>query len=155
MAAVEEEGLAFVAEHGFDLAEKDGVVAGGMLRDEIAGEVGERVFQQGNAAGCPEKADAQLLAEFRRLIGPGEMLGERLLIVAEDADAKAALRFQEREQASVLIHADENEMRIERNGSEGIGSHAVDLPGFAFHGDDRDARGESTGDAAEHLWIRG
>jgi hypothetical protein len=155
LAAVEEEGFAVVAEQGFDLAEEDSVVAGEMFRDEIAGEVGQRVFQQGNAAGCPEKADAELLVESRRLIGSGEMLGERLLIVAEDADAKAALRFQEREQAGVLIHADENEVGIEGNRGERVCSHAVDFAGFAFNGDDRDASGKSTGDAAEHLWVRG
>jgi len=37
LAAMKEERLAVVAGHAFDFAEKDGVIAGGIFRDKIAG----------------------------------------------------------------------------------------------------------------------
>ncbi len=110
---------------------------------------------RGNAAGCPAEANAKLLIEFRRLIGFREMLGERLLVFAKNADAEPALRFQEGEQAGVLIHADENQRRIQGDRGEGIGGHAVDFAGSAFDGDDRDAGGKSAGHATKHFWIKG
>ena len=45
LAAMEEERFAVVAGHAFDFAEEDGVVAGGMFGDEVAGEMGQRAFQ--------------------------------------------------------------------------------------------------------------
>lgn len=45
MAAMEEERLAFVAYHAFDFAEEDGVIAGGVFADDVAGEFGEGAVQ--------------------------------------------------------------------------------------------------------------
>jgi hypothetical protein len=153
LGAVEEEGKAFVGGNGFDFAEEDGVVAGEMFRDEVTREMGQRIFQQGNAAGCPAKADTKLAIRVGSLIGLREMLGERLLVFAKDANTEATLRFQEGEQAGILIHANEDQWRIQGNRGEGIGGHAVDFAGSAFDGDDRDAGGKSAGHAAEHFWV--
>jgi len=155
LAAMEEERLAIVAGHAFDFADEDGVIAGGMFRDEIAGEMGQRPFQQRNTALCPLKTDAQLLLDFGSLFAFREMLGEGLLAFAENADAKAALRFEERQKASIVGHANEDQKRLERDRSEGVGGHAMNAAGFAFDGDDGDAGGESARDTTEKGRIEG
>ena len=110
---------------------------------------------RGTPLGVQRKRMPSWLIEFRRLIGFREMLGERLLVFAKNADAEPALRFQEGKQAGVLIHADENQRRIQGDRGEGIGGHAVDFAGSAFDGDDRDAGGKSAGHATKHFWVKG
>lgn len=83
------------------------------------------------------------MARARRL-GPGKELGEVLLIIFEDVDAKEAVLFQHGEQVGAFIHADGNQGWNKRDGGEGVGGHAVDTSWGAFNSDYRDAGGEMT-----------
>jgi len=113
LAAVEEERLAIVALHAFDFAEEDGVIAGEVLGDHVASQFCKCAFQERNTGGSPAIANAEAGVGFGRLFAFGEMFGEGLLVFAEDADAEAALRFEEREQPGVVRDANENQKRIE------------------------------------------
>src|SRR5215831_3277139 len=113
LAAVIEERLALAAIHAFDLADKDCVVACGMFGHNFTGEARECVVQEWNAQRGPIETNTQARFYFRSLFALREMLGKRFLPFAEDAYAKAALGFQEREQPRILIDADKNQQRIE------------------------------------------
>ena len=153
LASVIKERLAIAAIHIFDFADKYGVVTGGMFGDDFTGEVGERIVKKRNSRRGPVEANAQALFHFRSLFALREMVGERFLAFAKDADAKAALRFQEREKPRILIDTNENQQRIKRDGSEGVGGHAVHAAGFSLDGDDGDAGDKRAGDTAEHRWV--
>jgi hypothetical protein len=153
LAPVEEQRLAVVAFHAFDFADEDGVITGRVFADNVAGQFGQRAFEQGNSGRGPTITNAEEGVIFGRLLAFGEMLGERLLSRAEDADAKAALRFQEGEKPRVVVYADEHEKRIEGDGGEGIGCHAMHHAGLALHCNNGDARGECARDAAKRYGI--
>jgi hypothetical protein len=95
LAAVKEQGIAFVAFHAFDCAEEDGVIAGGMFADNVAGEFGEGAVQKRNPAGRPLIRNAEASIFFGRLVAFSEVLGEGLLSRTKNGDAEAALRFEE------------------------------------------------------------
>ena len=48
-----------------------------------------------------------------------------------------------------MIDANQNQQRVERNRSKGIGGHAVNLAGLAFHGDYGYARRKMAHNAAK------
>src|ERR1700757_2426064 len=139
LAAVEDQRIAVVAFHAFDFAEEDGVIAGGMFGDDVAGQFGEGAIEERNAAGGPAIANAEASMLFRGLFEFGEILGEGLLPFAQNADAEAALGFEVGEKPGVMADAGEDQKRFERNGSEGIGGHAVDKSGFALSSNYGDA----------------
>jgi len=149
LAAVEEQRVAVVTFHTFDCADEDGVIAGGMFANDVAGEFGQGTVQKRNAAGGPLIRNTEASIFFRRLIAFGKMLGESLLTRAENGDAEAASRFEERKQLGFVRDADENEKRIQRDRGEGIGGHAVYHAGLALHGDHGYAGGECAGDSAK------
>jgi hypothetical protein len=153
VAAVEEERLALVAGHGFDFTEKDGVIAGGVFGDNVACEVRQRAIKERDAGFRPNEADAEEFFNFGGLLALGEMFGEGLLVVAQDADAETPLRFEEREKARVVGDADKDKERLEGNRSEGVGGHAVDLARFALDGDDGDTGGKGSRNAAEERRV--
>ncbi len=139
----------------FDLGEEEGVIAGRMLGDDVAGEVREGILEERNAGIGVTKSYAEASGGFRVLNGLGEMLGDRLLGIAKYVDAEAVLFADVGEHARVVIDADENEQRIERDRGEGIGGHAVDEAGLALDGDDGDAGGKVPDDATEQLRGKG
>jgi len=153
LAAVEEQRVAVVAIHAFYFAEEDGVIAGRVFGDYVAGEFGEGAVQKRNPAGRPLIRNAEASIFFGRLVTFSEMFGEGLLSRTKNGDAKAALRFQKREQPGVMRDADENEKRIERDGGEGIGGHAVDYTGIAFDRYYGDAGDEGASDSAKGYGI--
>ena len=57
-AAVVEERVAGEDVGGMDFGDEDGVVAGGVGVDEMAGQLGEGVFKNGDAGGNPSKVNA-------------------------------------------------------------------------------------------------
>ena len=150
---MKEQGLAVVAFHAFDFAEEDGVIAGGVFSDDVAGEFGEGAVQKRNPAGRPLIGNAEASIFFGRLVALSEMLGEGLLSCTKNSYAEAALRFEKRKQPGFVRDADENEKRIERDGGEGICGHAVDHAGVAFDGDYGDSSGEGARDSAKGYGI--
>ena len=153
MAAVEEQRIAVMAFHAFDFAEEDGVIAGGVFGDDVAGQFGEGAIEERNAAGGPAIANAEASMLFRGLFEFGEILGEGLLPFAQNADAEAALGFEVGEKPGVMADAGEDQKRFERNGSEGIGGHAVHHARIAFHGDHGDACCKCARDSTEGYGI--
>jgi len=153
MAAMEDEGKPLVEVDAFHFADEDGVVAGGIFGDKITSEVRERAFEKRNAGVGPMELQAQAGFGFDCLVALGKMFGKRLLVFAKDADSETALRFEEGEEARVLVHTDKNKEWIDGYGSEGVCGHAVDKARLAFDGDDGDTRGESARNAAEQSRI--
>ena len=153
LAAVEEEGFAVVTFHTFDFAEKDGVIAGGVFGDDVAGEFSEGAVEQRNSGGRPFIRNAEASIFFGRLVAFGEMLGEGSLSCAQNRDAETALRFEKGKQLGFVRDADENQKRIEGDGGEGICGHTVDHAGIAFDGDNGDARGKGACNPAKDYGI--
>jgi hypothetical protein len=77
------------------------------------------------------------------LVGLSEEFRNFLLIFLQDTDSEAAIFLNERMHARVVCDADENEKRVERDGSERAGGHAMNVDGarggIVFTGDDGDA----------------
>ena len=145
LAAVEEQRFAVVAFHAFYFTDEDGVIACRVFTYNVARQLGQRAFQQWDSAGGPPITNAQTGMFFWGLFDFREILGERLLASAKNADAEAAMRFQEGEKPGVVIHANENEKRIQRNRSEGIGGHAMHPSRRALNRNYSDARSKCAG----------
>jgi hypothetical protein len=154
MAAAVEERFAFAQIEGFHFTDEDGVVAGRVLRDHVAGETSQGVFEEGYARVRPVKANAEAGIVGRILLRIGKKFGQMPLGISENTDAEATLRLEIRKQARVLIHADKDQKRVEGHGSERVGGHAVDLSGSALGSDYGNARGEGSENAAKKLRSR-
>ena len=129
------------------------MIAGGVFGDDVAGEFGEGAIEERNATGGPAIANAEAGMLFRGLFEFGEILGERLLVFAENADAEAALGFEVGEKPGVVANAGEDQKWLERNGSEGIGGHAVDEARCTLSCDYGNAGGEGARDSAKGYRI--
>jgi hypothetical protein len=151
LATVVEERFAIAQIEGFHFTDEDGVVAGRVLRDHVAGEMSQGVFEEGNARVRPVKANAEAGIVGRILLRIGKEFGKMLLGISENTDAEATLRLEIRQQACILIHADKDQKRVEGDGSERVGGHAVDLAGSALGSNHSNARGEGSENAAKKL----
>jgi len=118
LATVVEERFAIVEIEGFHFTDEDGVVAGHMLRDYVAGEMSQSVFEQRNARVRPPKANPEAGIVGRILLRIGKEFGKMLLGIPENTDAEATLRFEIGKKARILIHADKDQKRVEGNGGE-------------------------------------
>jgi hypothetical protein len=153
VAAMVEQGISFAFVDTFYFADKDGVVASHVLCGHIARQPPKRSPKQRDAGVGPFKLHIQLPLLFGRRMRFGEMLRESLLITAQNVDAEPPLHFQKGKQLRLLIHAHENQKRIERNGSKGIGGHAMHFARFALHGDNRYPSSEITHYMTEEVWA--
>ena len=75
--------------------------------------------------------------------------------ILQDIYAEPSLYFQIRKHSGVLIDADQDEQRIERNRSEGIGGHAMNVAGLPLDGNYGYARRKVSHNAAELLGSQG
>ena len=108
MAAVVYEGLAFMQREAFHFTDKNSVVTCGILREHVAGQVRESVLQERDARGSPLELNAHARVDFGILLRLRKMLGEGLLFLVENVDAKAALGRKKGHKAGIMIHADED-----------------------------------------------
>ena len=76
------------------------------------------------------------------------VLRNRPLILAEDIDPEALLGVQVGMGARGVVHADQHQHGVERNGCERIGGHAMNFA-VEIHGDNRDPSGEASHSFAE------
>ena len=134
--------LAFVHFRVVYFPDKDRVVAGQMRGDDFASHLKKRAIDDGSTIGRRSKMDAQPLLCFAAVFAFCEVFGNSFLTCFEDANAKMFFLFQEWEHFRAVVDANEDEHGIERDGGEGVGGHAVDLPGLALNGNDGDAGGE-------------
>ena len=93
LAAVVEERFAIAFADAFHFADKNSVVAGHILRCDIAGELSECSGKHRNAGGRPFKLHVQLTFFFGWRMRLGEMLRESLLVTAEDVHTETALQL--------------------------------------------------------------
>lgn len=129
---------------GLHFPDKNGVVAGGMRRDEIAGQMEERSFQDGNATGRPTIANQEALLGLRALLILGKIFGDGFLTVFQDTDTETFFLVEQRKHSGSLVDADKDQHGSERDGSKGVRGHAVDQTGLALDGDHGYAGGELT-----------
>jgi len=127
------------------------VVTGFVFGYNATGDLCKGVCEKRNSAGGPCKADPELRFESRILLRLGEIFGDCPLRGLQNVDGETTLGFEIGKQARVVIDADEHEQGIERDGSEGIGGHAVNLAGFAFDGDDGYTGSKAAHDSTEML----
>jgi len=78
--------------------------------------------------------------------------GHRFFFSAEEIEplpVSEAQGVSAAQQARILIHADKDQKRVEGDGSERVGGHAVDLAGSALGGNHSNTRGEGSENAAK------
>lgn len=107
--------------------------------DYPANDLCDGVFEKRNAGGRPAKTDAKTGFGLGSLFGLGEVNRDSLLMFLQNADAKKTVLFEKREEMAALIHANKREERVERDGREGIGGHAIGRAGGPSDGDDGNA----------------
>ena len=127
-----EQRLSVMNRRVFHFPDKNGVVASDMRCDDIASQVKECAFQNGNAARRPTIANGQALLGMRGLFALGEVFGDSFLALLEDADAEALFLVKQREHFGALVDTDENQQGVKRNRSEGICGHAVNQARLAL-----------------------
>src|SRR5216684_2935620 len=142
VAAEVEERLAIVDFDAFDFGDEDGVIAGDVGSDDVAGEVHQGVVEEWNAALRPTIANAEIVFERGVVFGLREIFGDGLLIVLEDVHTETFVALHQGKELRGLTHADENKQGVQRDRGEGVRGHAVNLAGGALGGDYRDAGGE-------------
>lgn len=125
------------------------MVAGDVRGYDAADDLGEGVFEERDAGLRPAKANVELCFGFRCLISLREVDGKGLLVFLQDVDAEGAVLFEKRQEMAALVDADKNEERVEGDGCEGIGGHAVGLAGSARGSDNGDTGGKLAERVAE------
>jgi hypothetical protein len=148
-SAVVEKGFAFLELEALDFGNKNGVVSGNIGSNDIAGEMGKCVFKQRDACRGPLEANTEAGFLGRILFRFCKVFGDLLLRILQDVHAEAALGVEIGQKEGVVIDTDKDEKRIERNRSEGICSHPMDLARFSFDSEHRNAGGETAHHAAE------
>jgi len=118
------------------------MVASDVRRNHLATHLEQRAIDDGSAAGCPPKMDAQPLLRFRVVFALCEIFRDGLLILFQHADTKLFFLLEQRMHVCAVVYANENQHGIERDGSERVGGHAVNFAGFLLDSDDSHASGE-------------
>ena len=129
--------------------DENGVVARRMRRTQLATHLEECVLEHASPAGRTPEMDAQPVLRFGAVHALCEIFGNGLLILLEDADAELLFLFEHGEDFRAVVHANQNQHGMERNGSEGISGHAVNLARLALDSDDGDAGGKMAEGFAE------
>src|SRR6266851_766154 len=142
VAAQVEERLAIVDFDAFDFGDKDGVIAGDVGIDDVAGEVHQGVVEEWNAALRPTIANAEIVFERGVVFGLREIFGDGLLMVLEDVHTETFVALHQGKELRGLTDADEDKQRVQGNRGERVRRHAVNLAGGALGGDYGDAGGE-------------
>ncbi len=91
--------------------QKNSVVAGDVGGYDAADDLGEGVFEEGDAGWRPAKANVELCFGLRCLISLREVDGKGLLVFLQDVDAEEAVLFEKRQEMAALVDANKNEER--------------------------------------------
>ena len=138
-----EQGIPFANNDFFDLRDKDGVVTGVLRGLQFAFEVSEGSVQNGSTVLRAIEAGAgYLFSLVMSARGVGVVLGNTTLVCREDIYSESFFGMQVGVGFGTLVDAYQNQLGIERDGSKGIGGHALDQS-FVVHGDDGDTGGEA------------
>lgn len=142
-AAEVEEGVAGADDDIFYLGDENGVVAGVLGGMETTFQIGEGAVQHWSAMlGTIETRACLSFSIFVGADRQGVIFRDRHLILSEHVNPEALPGVQMGVCAGLMVNADEDEKRIERDGGKGISGHAVDLT-FVVHRDDGDPGGEA------------
>ena len=72
----------------------------------------------------------------------GVVFGNDLLVLRQHIHSKTLLGMQVSVGPGAMVHANQNQRRIKRNGTESVGRHAVDFA-FVVHGNYGHSSGET------------
>src|SRR5207302_926349 len=133
---------------------KNGMVAGFLRRLQLAFQISQRVVQNGSALRRAIKTRPSLLLGV--LVGvywPRVIFGNHPLVLRQDVDSEALLGMQMSMGPRTMVDADQQQRRIERHGSEGIGGHAMDFA-LQVESDDGHSRGKASHRLSEFGWTQ-
>ena len=94
---------------------------------------------------------------FGALVGvyrPRIIFGNLPLVLGQNIDPEALLGVHVSVGAGAVVHADQQQQRIERHGGERIGGHAMDFA-LQIESDDGHARGEASHRFSKFGWAEG
>ncbi len=134
-------------------ADKNGVIAAGMGRDELAIEPTQRVLQNRRAG------DFGLKFDSGKTFGGGQVVGrktprQRFLRGLENIHRKVVAGFDEIVAVRLFVYTNQHQRRLQRNRAKRVCRQAVNLvAGPRRH--NRDAGGELAQHAAEKIGIDG
>src|ERR1051325_94630 len=134
-----------------NLADHNRVIAAVVALGDLAFDVAQRFIDDCGAVltGMPLKS-----GEFIRSFGR-EPARNLLLAFAQKIYREAIFHFEAGIASRFFINADQNQRRIEGERHESVGGESVGRAGLVDRGDDCDACGEVTHDAAQLLRIDG
>jgi hypothetical protein len=139
----------------FYFADKNRVVSAVTCRDEFAVELRQRPLEHRRTALGVAEPDAQSLRGFAVLLNLGKIFRKLFLMFSKDIDPKSLLGMKERMSACRPIDADQHKKRLERNRSERVRGHAMDVAPPIRDRNDRDSGGEMRKRLAESFCRRG
>lgn len=152
IAAIIQERLARGNLGTMDLSNKYCVVARQIACRDVAFHLHQRVIEKRDAMRRPAETDAKGLLIGFGLFRLRKKTRKSSLIRPEQVHAEAPPFVKQDEHLRVFRDTDEEERRFQRDGSQGIGGHAMHEARGALDGDHGDAGGEMTEGATE---IRG
>ena len=155
LPAKEQQRIPFPQNHVLDFRNEDRVVPRLLRRLQPTFQVCQRAVQ--HRSSMPRAVKARPGLNLGVLVGTLRtrvVLGNCLLVLAEDIDPEALLGVQMGMGAGAVIHTDQHQHGIERNRRERVGRHAVHLA-VEVNGDDRHPGGEGSHRLAEFDWIQG
>lgn len=129
--------------HLFDLSNKDGMVSGGLRGMQAAFEVRQRSVQDRSSVRCTVKTSASLdLGILNVTLGTGVIFRDPSVVLTQNIDPKTLLGMKMSMRTRRVIHANQYQHGIERDGGEGIGRHPVNLA-IQVDGDNGDSSSEA------------
>lgn len=130
-------------DHIFDFGNKDRVIAGIMRGMQSAFQVSQCAVKDGGAMGRTVKACAGFsLGLLMRSRGQSIVFRDHTLVFCQDVHSEALTGLKVGVGAGLVIYANEDQRRIERDRGESIGGHAMYFA-LMIDRDDRDSGGEA------------
>jgi len=141
-AAEIEQRLSFVNFGVVHFPQENRVIARKMRGYDSAAQLKQRIFKDRQAARRSGEVDGEALFGFGAVHASRKIFGDGLLPGFEHADAEAFFLLEEGKDFGAVVNANENQQRVERNGGEGVGGHALNFSGLALDSDDSNTGGE-------------
>ena len=141
-AAEIEQRLSFVNFGVVHFPQENCVITGKMRGYDSAAQLKQRILKDWKPIWRSGEVDGEALFGFGAMHSSGKIFGDGLLAGLQDADAEAFFLLKEGKDFGAVVNANENQQRVERNGGEGVGGHALNFSGLALDSDDSDTGGE-------------
>lgn len=122
---------------GIYVGKKDRVVASRVRGNHGAIELREASLEQGRASLGKAEGHAQSARVLLGLARLRKVFSERLLMISQEIDAKLSSFENQGKRLRAMVHTDQHEQRLERNGSKRVRGHSMNR---AVHGAMNEAR---------------